>query len=154
MKPFPELSAEQVRRTIDPQTLDIQSSEQVAPVAGIIGQRRAVAALRFGLGVRDGGFNIYVAGPPGIGKMTAVRSFLADIARTKATPPDLCYTANFDDSYQPRVYSLPAGRGRALQQDVQRVIAQVRQGIPKAFDGETYTAERETIEAAKLEKSL
>jgi predicted ATP-dependent protease len=142
---IPELSAEQLRRTIDPQTLDTERAGQLAPLVGIVGQRRAVAALQFGLGIRDGGFNIYVAGPPGIGKMTAVRSFLADLARTKVTPPDWCYVHNFDDAYQPQVCRLPAGRGRTLQQDMQRIIAQVRQEIPKAFESETYVAQRDQI---------
>ena len=145
MNTIHELRAEQIRRKIDPQTLQLPTTAEVGPPSGIIGQRRAVEALRFGLGIHNSGFNIYVAGPPGIGKMTAVRAFLADLARAKDTPPDWCYLNNFDDPYQPRVYQLPPGRARKLQQDLQRVIAHIRQELPKAFGGDGYTEQREEI---------
>src|SRR6185369_5221151 len=40
---------------------------------------------------------------------------------------------------QPKVYQLPAGRGRQLQQHLQQAIAQMRQAIPEAFESEAYT---------------
>jgi Cdc6-like AAA superfamily ATPase len=82
-----ELSPQQLRRTFDPHALGIETTEHIEPLEGIIGQRRAVSALQFGLGIQELGFNIYVAGPPGIGKMTAVKSFLEELARQKETPP-------------------------------------------------------------------
>ncbi len=85
-----ELSPEQLRRRFDPATLGIQTTENMKPVKHIIGQKRAVSALRFGLGIEEPGFNIYVAGPPGIGKMTAVQSFLQETARRGVTPLDWC----------------------------------------------------------------
>jgi hypothetical protein len=60
-------------------------------------------------------------------------------------PPDWCYVNNFDDRYQPKVYQLPAGRGRRLQQDMQQAIAQTRHAIPEAFESEAYTAHRDDI---------
>lgn len=140
-----ELSASQLYCPIDPQALDIKPAEQLTPSGGIIGQPRAVAALRFGLGMRDSGFNLYVAGPPGIGKMTAVRTFLEQLAGAKAPPPDWCYLHNFDDPDQPRAYRLPAGRGRKLQQDMQHAIAEVRRAIARAFEGEAYNTHRAEI---------
>lgn len=143
-----ELTAEEVRRTIDPASLGLATTAELEPLAGIVGQKRAVSALRFGLGIRDSGFNIYVAGPPGIGKMTAVEAFLDEFAAHKPVPADWCYVNNFDDPYQPRVLSLPAGRGRALQQDMKGLIADARREIPKAFDSEPYSAKRDEIRDA------
>lgn len=139
------LSPEQLRRTIDPKQLGIATTADLQSLAGIIGQRRAVSALQFGLEIPDGGFNIYVAGPPGIGKMTAVQSFLEDLARKKPTPRDWCYVNNFDDPYQPQACCLPPGRGRELQQDMKSLIEHVRREVPKAFEGEEYNAKREEI---------
>jgi lon-related putative ATP-dependent protease len=140
-----ELTPDQLYRAVDPATLDIQTTEQLAPIDGIVGQPRAVAALQFGLGIHNDGFNVYVAGPSGIGKMTAVRAFLEQLARTRPAPPDWCYVNNFDDPYQPRVYRLPPGRGRQLREDMRHVVAEVRRGIPLAFESEAYTARREEI---------
>ncbi|HEU5101892.1 MAG TPA: AAA family ATPase [Roseiflexaceae bacterium] len=140
-----ELSPDQLYCSIDRQALEIQPAEQLTPLIGIIGQPRAVAALRFGLEVHDSGFNLYVAGPPGIGKMTAVRTFLEQVAGTKTPPADWCYVHNFDDPYQPQAHRLPAGRGRKLQQDMQHTIAEVRRAIARAFEGEAYNAQRAEI---------
>jgi hypothetical protein len=39
----------------------------MAVLETIIGQERAVKSLNFGLGIKDAGFNNYVAGLPGMG---------------------------------------------------------------------------------------
>ncbi len=140
-----ELSPEQLRRTFDPQALGIETTEHIEPLEGIIGQRRAVSALQFGLGIQELGFNIYVAGPPGIGKMTAVRSFLEELARQKETPPDWCYVNNFEDPYQPKALRLPPGWGVRFAQDIKNLIEHVRRELPKVFESEEYSARRDEI---------
>jgi lon-related putative ATP-dependent protease len=147
-----ELRPEALRRVVDPTTLGFQSTEEVTPREGIIGQKRALSALRFGLGIQDGGFNVYVAGPPGIGKMTAVQSFLDGIARLRPAARDWCYVHNFEDPYRPRALALPAGMGRRLQRDLQHVVEHVRREIPKAFESEDYGAKRDAI-VKELDKS-
>jgi hypothetical protein len=83
----------------------------------IIGQARAVKALRFGLGIKERGFNIYVSGVPGTGRTTAVERFLEEIADAKPVPDDWCYLYNFREPYRPRALRLPAGRSKQLQAD-------------------------------------
>jgi lon-related putative ATP-dependent protease len=146
-----ELAPEQLRRAVDPASLGLDATDRLEPLVGIIGQKRALAALRFGLGIQGSGFNVYVAGPPGIGKMTAVQSFLEELARTKATPSDWCYVNNFEDAYQPKALRLPAGRGRALQAAVRSLIDQLRREILKAFESEEYGVKRDRI-VKELEK--
>jgi lon-related putative ATP-dependent protease len=140
-----ELSPEQLRRSFDPHALGIETTEHIEPLEGIIGQRRAVSALQFGLGIQELGFNIYVAGPPGIGKMTAVKSFLEELARQKETPPDWCYVNNFEDPYQPKALRLPPGWGARLAQDIKNLIEHVRRELPKVFESEEYSARRDEI---------
>lgn len=140
-----ELTAAQLRRTVDPQALGIQTTADLTPLAGLIGQPRAEAALSFGLSIGGIGFHIYVAGPPGLGKMTAVQTFLRDTATAKQSPPDWCYVNNFDDPSQPKALRLPAGQGRQLQADLKQLIEHIRREIPKAFDSEEYSAKRDEI---------
>jgi lon-related putative ATP-dependent protease len=140
-----EISPAQMRQTFDPATLDFETTDNLKPLEGIIGQPRAVAALQFGLGIQGAGFNIYAAGTHGTGKMTAVQSFLAEFARVRPTPRDLCYVNNFEDPYLPTALSLPAGRARQLQADMKTLIDHARREIPKAFEGEEYAAKREEI---------
>lgn len=140
-----ELKASQLRHIIDPNTLDIKSTEDIAPLEGVIGQRRAVTALNFGLGIQNSGFNLFVAGPPGIGKMSAIKSFLEEVAKQKTTPTDLCYVNNFADPYQPLALTLPCGRGQELQADMKNLIAYVRKELPSAFESEEYIAKRDEM---------
>ncbi|HLG93221.1 MAG TPA: ATP-binding protein [candidate division Zixibacteria bacterium] len=142
---IPELSPEKLRKTYDPKALGIAHTGELKPLVGIIGQKRAVSALQFGLGIEGKGFNIYVAGPPGIGKMTAVKTFLEELAATRPVPPDWCYVNNFDEPGKPKAIQLPAGRGRRFALDMKFLIDHLRREIPKAFEGEKYAAGREEV---------
>jgi len=140
-----ELTGEQLRRICDPSTIPVETTDGVRPLEGIVGQPRAVEALQFGLNIPDHGFNIYVAGPPGTGKTTAVKAFMEQLARTKDTPPDWCYVNNFRDPSQPRALQLPAGRGRELEADMKRLIERAKREIPKAFESEQYAGRQEKL---------
>ena len=84
-----ELSAEQVRCRCDPSLLGFQSTEELTPPEGIIGQDIALTALKFGLNIPKAGFNVYVSGPVGTGRTTAIQSFLEVLATKKEAPPRL-----------------------------------------------------------------
>ncbi len=120
-------------------------------VEGLIGQERAEASLRFGLGVREVGFNITVAGPRGTGKTTAVQALLAKVVEGSPIPSDWCYVHNFRDAFHPRALKLPAGTGRKLVEDIDAAIKRLVQEVPRAFEGEEYTTRREGI-GRRLEK--
>lgn len=109
----------------------------------IVGQDRAVDALHFGMNMKGAGYNIYVAGPPNIGKMTSVRSFVGNLAKTRETPPDWCYVHNFEDPYEPKALRLPAGDGRKLRADMERLVEQITTELPAAFESDEYSNERE-----------
>ncbi|MCL4504672.1 MAG: AAA family ATPase [Chloroflexi bacterium] len=143
-----ELAPEQLRRSIQPDALGFDTTESLQPLSGIIGQQRAVSALQFGLGMQKDGFHIYVAGPAGIGKMTAVESFLEQFAKQKSTPSDWCYVNNFEDPYQPKYCRLPPGAGRQFQQDMKNMIDGLRSQLPKAFESDGYGAKRDEITKA------
>ncbi|MFQ6673682.1 MAG: AAA family ATPase [Fidelibacterota bacterium] len=145
-----ELSPSRLRRVLDPHKLEIETTQLAEPLKRIIGQDRAVRALRFGLDIPAVGFNTYVAGPPGIGKMTAVRAFLEAVAKDKETPSDWCYVNNFSDPYLPQVCRMPAGRARQFQRDMKSLIDHIRREIPKVFESEEYDTKRAEI-ARELE---
>ena len=138
-----ELSANELRRNCDPQTMDCKSSAEFGSQGTIIGQARAVRAMRFGLDIQDKGFNIFVAGLPGTGRTTAIERFLDEIAITRPVPDDWCYVHNFDDSYRPHAIRLPAGLAHDFQKDIEGLIRSVMQEIRTAFEGEQYATERE-----------
>jgi predicted ATP-dependent protease len=134
-----------LRRAVLPDSLGIESTAQLHAPAEIVGQPRAVAALRFALQTRDHGLNVYAAGPPGVGKLTAVQALIAAEVRGAPTPADWCYVQNFADPYQPQVLALPAGRGRGLQGDLAGFCAYVRRELSRAFEADEYTSHREEL---------
>src|SRR5512136_3507264 len=96
-----ELPIEKLRRSCDPETVGCSSSAELSALGTIIGQERAIKALQFGLGIKERGFNMFVAGLPGSGRTTAVQGFLSRIAKTGSVPSDWCYVYNFRDNYLP-----------------------------------------------------
>jgi lon-related putative ATP-dependent protease len=148
-----ELPIEKMRWKCDPQLLGCSSSEGAEPLGAIVGQARAVKALQFGLGIKERGFNIYVAGVPGTGRTTAVEQFLAEVAKGKPVPRDWCYVTNFRDSYRPRALSLPPGQGRQLQADLKALVEAAQREISKAFESDEYAARREeTVKAFRQKR--
>ena len=139
-----ELLANELRLACDPDTIACKSSAEIEAKGTIIGQDRAVRAMRFGLDISDKGFNIFVAGLPGTGRTTAVERFLEEIAITKPAPPDWCYVHNFDDSYRPCAIRLPAGSAREFQKDLDGFLKTVVQEIRTAFESEQYAAQQES----------
>ena len=138
-----ELSPDKLRSECDPRFMRCKTTTGLTPLREIIGQERAVRALKFGIGIKDPGFNIYVAGMPGTGKTTAVKNFVEEIARTEPVPPDWCYVNNFSNQYEPMAIKLRAGKGKEFQEEVKNLIENARTALPKAFESEDYTRRRE-----------
>jgi lon-related putative ATP-dependent protease len=138
-----ELPPESLRKECDPNIMRCKTTQELVPLSEIIGQERAVRALKFGLGIRDQGFNIYVAGFPGTGRKTAVKNFVEEIARVEPVPPDWCYVNNFANQYEPKAIRLPAGKGKGFRDNVKNLIESIRTALPKAFESDDYAARKE-----------
>jgi len=139
------LDVEKLKKVCDPQVFRCQASDEMTELQAMIGQERAVRALRFGLGIQELGFNIYVAGLPGTGRTTAVERFLEDLAQEKAVPFDWCYVNNFGDPYRPQALRLPPGQARSLQADMKRMVGTAQDEIRRAFESEEYATRREQV---------
>jgi len=110
-------------------------------------------ALRFGLGIKDKGFNIYVAGYSGTGRTTAVRGFLEEPAKGQPVPSDWCYVNNFQDEYTPKAIKLPPGMAKVFQKDMKAFVEDAKRSLRKAFESDDYAAKREnTIKAVEAQR--
>jgi lon-related putative ATP-dependent protease len=148
MKMPNELPADKLRLQCDANLMRCGTTQELTPLQEIIGQERAVRALKFGLGIKEQGFNVYVAGYPGTGRTTAVKNFLEDIARKQPVPSDWCYVNNFSNEYEPKAIKLPSGRGKDFQKDMKDFVDGARRGLTKAFQSEDYAKKREATVAA------
>ena len=119
-----------------------------------IGQPRAEAAARFGLGMEMPGYNLFVVGEVGTGRTTLMRQLMRDCAATRPVPPDLCYLYQVEHPEQPLALRLPAGEGRVLRQRMVQLAKRLETGIPKRLAEQDVKAESDRIEQAyKSEES-
>ncbi|MBP7411174.1 MAG: AAA family ATPase [Methanoculleus sp.] len=136
------------RNVYEPGKVQCASTEEMRPLEEIIGQERALRALRFGLEIREPGFNVYTAGAQGTGRMSAVRSFLDELAKAKPRASDWVYVHNFGNQYEPDAIPLPAGRGPRFREDMKRFIEGAKRALPRAFESEEYAKRRdETLQS-------
>ncbi|MFN2136495.1 MAG: Lon protease family protein [Candidatus Promineifilaceae bacterium] len=125
--------------------LDFQTTDDLEDLTGLLGQPRAEAALRFGMGIARDGYNIFALGPNGTGKRTIIRRAFAARAAAQPVPDDWCYVNNFQDYHKPKAIRLPAGQGTELRDDMNRLIAGLGTVLSSAFESEEYQARRQTI---------
>ena len=132
---FREASITRLRWQCDPECLPFTTTDEVEPDAGIIGQDRARRALALGMAIDQPGYNIYVSGEAGTGKLSAVRGVAEELHDPDTRPPDLCYVSGFKNPECPRLLELPAGQGAILREAMQNLIEGLKEDIPKALAG-------------------
>jgi lon-related putative ATP-dependent protease len=140
------LAPEQLHQQCDASQFTFETTAELETLEGLIGQARAVEAVQFGIGIRQEGYNLYVLGPHGTGKYTAVRQFLEQKAATEPTPSDWCYVNNFEQPHQPNALQLPPGQGVALRRDMEKLVQELRTAIPAAFEREDYRSQRQALQ--------
>ncbi len=122
----------------DPEQFSFNTTAELEEVTEIIGQTRATEAVKFGIGIQREGYNLYVMGPPGMGKHTMVKHYLEKQAKGRPVPPDWCYINNFDQPHKPQILRLPPGKGRELSQDMTHLIEELSVALPAAFESDEY----------------
>ncbi len=148
-----ELPADRLYHRCDPASIPVESSQSSGRLKAIIGQERAVKAMKFGLGIQSKGFNLYVSGLPGTGRSTAIKQFLEEIAATQPTPPDWCYVNNFADPTRPNAILLPPGRAIEFQKDMENLVREAVREIRSAFESDQYAAlKEETLRGFQQQK--
>lgn len=129
----------------DAESLGFDTTDDIKCKPHIIGQDRALDAIRLGLELRSPGYNIYVSGLTGTGKSTAIERILKSMDRAKADLNDILYLFNFDLPDSPVCLMLPAGQGKKFKHKAQQVFEAVRDYVPQAFQSEKFKKKRTAI---------
>lgn len=108
------ISVKELRWTCPP----IKPSKKAPSAAFLLGQDRAMAALRTGLSIHAQGYNIFVSGLIGSGRTAVVDLLLRDIQPVCRRVPDRVFVTNFHEPNRPLLVSLPPGRGPAFRDDL------------------------------------
>jgi hypothetical protein len=108
------LPADRLYRAADLSALSFETTAEVEPIEGLVGQQRALDAISFGTRIEKPGFNLFVIGPSGARMQQAVETVLQEAARKKTRPSDWVYVNNFAETHNPIAIALPAGARRPV----------------------------------------
>ena len=133
-----KLKARHLKWGITGRKLKFNTTEDIKPTKDIIGQPKAMKALEFGLSMESVGYNIFVTGLSGTGKMTTIKTFLDKFAKDKETPCDICYVQNFSNKLQPKVIKLQAGKGKEFVSLMEKFKKELASSLPKIFESNEY----------------
>lgn len=148
LKPAPqpsELPADQAQAYINMGAFDFQTTQTIEPLTEIVGQNRAMTAIDLGMGVTKDGYNIFVNGLTGSGKLQDIyRAIRARIDGSKV-PPDWVYVNNFDKPDEPIAVSLAPGKGIQFKKDMKQLVQDLIDNLSKAFRQEDFSAEKQRL---------
>lgn len=140
-----ELKPEELKLRCSPEVFSFDSTGEIAPINEIIGQERALKALKIGVELWSPGYNIFITGLSGTGKATTVKQMLETIRPKCPVLNDYAYVNNFEDQDNPILLIFPAGEAQKFKHDISSTIQYLQNKIPQALEAESYKVERKKI---------
>ncbi|MDD2761834.1 MAG: AAA family ATPase, partial [Methylomonas sp.] len=153
MKKTP-LPTAQLYKSCDLEQLHFTSTEELEDIDIIVGQDRALEAIKFGIRIKKSGYNIFAMAPDGTGKLTTAKQLAEHEAARQSVPFDWCYVHNFSHPAKPSAIRLEPGQGRGFQQDMAELIDELGIAIPAAFDGDEYRSRAGELESESRQREV
>ncbi len=144
-KAFEEVPIEKLRWRCDPNQIPFETTDAIQPCHEIIGQERALEAIRVGLDIHSIGYNIFVTGLAGTGRFTTIKRVLEEMDVKGRIPNDICYVNNFKNPDMPHMLILPSGQGIAFKKEMENLIETLKKKIPLIFENETYLDKKKEL---------
>jgi predicted ATP-dependent protease len=139
-----KLPSESLKLTID--LADFEYREITTLQRNILGQPRAQSALEFGIAMTNPGYNVFVMGEPGLGRLSMITSHLNELSRNLPTPPSYAYVDNFANQREPLAIRMPTGQGQHFCKDIENLIDNILVTFPAVFESPSYQQKRSVIE--------
>src|SRR5947209_4292971 len=139
------LPPEKLRWSCDPARIPFDTTAQAEPLDGVIGQDRALRALKMGVELPAPGYNVFVCGLAGTSRGGMISRMIEELQPTTKLSPDRCYVNNFKNPDRPRLLTLPPGQANAFKKDMQSGIEFLRRRIPQVFEGEPFQRQKGRI---------
>lgn len=146
------LVPELLYRVCDPAQFAFATTAELPDTEEPVGQDRAVESIRFAIGMRHRGFNLFALGAEGTGRRSLVMQYLTQAAARQPVPDDWVYVHNFTESHRPRALSLPAGRAMGLKKDMDWLVDELAVALPAGFEADEYRAKKQVLEEAFKER--
>jgi len=155
-KKHKELKPQDLRWKCDPDVFQFTSTSDIEPIEGILGQERALKALKLGVELRAPGYNIFIAGLSGSGKATSVKQILEKMSSECPDLYDYAYVNNFQYDDRPILLTFPKGKAKYFKRALSSTINILKQKIPQTLESENYIQKKKNImtEYSKMEEEL
>ena len=141
-----QLPPGKLRNRCDPETLPFRTTAEIAGDSDLIGQDRALDAIRLSSQLPHRDFNLFVLGPSGTGRHSAIDRLLKEQAAKRPVPSDWVYVNNFGAEHKPIALRLPAGTATSLREEMQDLVDDLASDIPALFESDEYQSQRRAIE--------
>lgn len=142
---YRELEPSELRWVCPTDIFKFKSTAEVETLDEIVGQPRAIESIKVGAKVSAKGFNIFVTGLAGTGRLSTVKAILEQVEGYSNTFYDYCYVNNFNDPDKPALIKLPQGEGKKLAKAMEDAVNYLRKRLPKLFDEDDYQNARRKI---------
>ena len=143
--PVHALKPSELRWTCPLSLLKFKTTRELQPLRSIVGQERAIEALRLGARIRSQGYNIWASGVVGTGRMTTVRHILDEMKSSRPELFDFAYVHNFKQPETPILLRFSAGEGRVYKSMMEDALSVLGRRIPQLFEEEQFQIARKAI---------
>jgi LonB-like, AAA domain/Archaeal LonB, AAA+ ATPase LID domain len=138
--------AAQSQLSVDPKSLGFETTAEIDPAEGVVGQARALEQVVFGAGMKGPGYNMLLKGSADAGWQAAARAKLEGFAAKAETPSDWVYVSYFDTDGGYRALKLAPGAAQSFAAGMAQVIDRLADALSTAFAADDYEIKRRTIE--------
>lgn len=140
------VSHDRLRVVCSPAGLPFETTSDLAPLDGPVGQDIAVEAIRLSAEMRHPRFNLFVFGPEGSGRHSTSLRILQQVADTRPVPDDWIYVNNFAEPDKPLAMRLPPGEAPRFREAVAALVEDLASRIPAVLVSEDCQTRRTAIE--------
>ncbi len=124
---------------------EISRLMNVSESSMIIGQPRAVQALEMGTEIMAKGYNIFVTGISGTGRISAIKKILGRFDSSSTILKDIVYVFNFEDTDKPDILYFPKGEGLHFKKDIHTLVEDLKQSIRNMLHKRIYSSSRDEL---------
>ncbi|MCK4670968.1 MAG: AAA family ATPase [Candidatus Aegiribacteria sp.] len=146
------LKPEDLKWKCPKKALGFKTTDDLKPTGEIVGQDRAVKAIKLGLEISSIGYNMFVTGVSGTGRETTVKRILDRIDRTTDDLRDIIFVRNMEQPRNPVALTFPAGDGLRFTEALEECVQLLKSNIPTVLSSEKADMETRAIRESYQER--
>ncbi len=145
------IPVDKLRWTCDPEQFTFQCTDELSSLEEFVGQDRAIRAIEFGLSIEKPGYNLFVTGLTGTGKMSVIRAHLQKVLAQRQAQGqgpavhDWCYVYSFGAPDKPQVITLPKGKGKEFCNQMEELRQSLVAELAKGFAAKEYAEQKDQV---------